>query len=179
MPVSALALARALALAPAHAADGTPTPPAARIEQGILGQPWGPRKSFPAPGTNCRANTEPGTPWGGCQSKLGDLPLRTSWAYQHGIFYGVVMLGETYATCSDLYATLQAAWGPGEPTAGLPRDALPARIWLLGTNSTISAGFEQVIVPGFECRVVIVHLDWYNRIQAIEAERAEKRALGL
>jgi hypothetical protein len=164
MPILSLLLAL---LAPAHAG---------KLAQGILGQTWGPRSPFPAPGANCIPNPEPLTRWGGCDQKVGDLKLLTAWAYGHGRLYGAVIRVRDYPTCAALEQTLQAAWGPGKQTESYHPNGLARTEW---ADGDVLASMGPSMLPGVECEVVAVHLGYSAEVRAIEEQRAADRAAGI
>jgi hypothetical protein len=139
------------------------------LADGYKGLKWGEYESFPAPTENCRRGNEPGIGWI-CSQSIGETAVETAYAYNHNIFYAVVLAAKSYSTCNALMDTLEAGWGPSKPFNKYATGKMDKRAW---RDKDVFASWQYDKYHK-ECNVYMIHNSLMGKMENIEKAAAAK-----
>lgn len=137
------------------------------LAEGYRGVKWGKYETFPAPTENCRKGNEPGIAWV-CNQTIGGVPLEAAYAYNHNIFYAMVLVSSTYSNCSALMDTFEAGWGRSVPTNEYLTGKLDKRTW---RDKEVFATWNYNDYSK-ECTVYMIHNTLMGETEKVDKARA-------
>lgn len=130
---------------------------AGKLEDGWRGIPYGPAEVLAtAPTADCTKDTEPGVRWV-CRETVADVSVTVSYMADEGIYAGVVIEAEGYATCQTLFATLQAAWKVPFTEEEHASSVLPDGFWNLMKYKTATSGAWDYNRYTSKCKAVTMN----------------------
>ena len=139
------------------------------LADGYKGVKWGEYKAFPAPTENCRKAAEPGIAWI-CSQSIGGATVEAAYAYNHNIFYAVVLTGTTYSDCNALMDTLEVGWGASLAVNKYATSKMDKRTW---RDREVFASWDYNKY-NTECNVYMIHNALMGKMESIEKAAAAK-----
>ena len=140
------------------------------LADGFLGIPYGDAtKLADKPIPSCVDPGSDGAFWV-CEHKIGTAPVKVHFQKVEGLYVGVSITAESFRACTELIATLQAAYGPGRVKHDFEAgETLADRSW---SDGDVLAGFENNDYTD-KCRFVVFSKSIHLKGQAIKESRAK------
>lgn len=139
------------------------------LADGYRGVTWGEYETFPAPTENCRKGNEPAIAWI-CNQTIGDIPVEVAYAYNHNIFYALVITGKNYLDCATLSDTLDAGWGPSTLDNEFVTGKMAKKTW---RDRSVFAAWKYNEFSKV-CDVYAIHNEWMQKMEKLEKAKAVK-----